>query len=66
MPKEETEFVGARLPKALVDLARLIGKGNISAGIREALQRYNRRRPTDEEVNAAIATLAQMQEEDVP
>ena len=59
---EPTELVGARLPKELVELARKIGHGNLSAGIRQALERYNHRKPTQDEIDAAIATLAQMQD----
>lgn len=66
---DDTELVAARLPTELVDLARKVGKGNVSAGIREALEylrsRHNRK-PSQEDVNAAIATLAQMQEEATP
>lgn len=64
MSKSATEHIGARLPAELIDLARELGQGNISAGLRLALERYNHRRPTQAEIAAAIRTLAQMQEAD--
>lgn len=61
MPKDETEMVAARLPGELVDFARKLGHGNVSAGIRQALEYLARRRntkPTQGEINDAIRTLA--------
>jgi len=57
----DTEFIGARVPKELADLARKVGGGNLSEGVRlalEYLERHQNRRPTQAEIHDAIRTLA--------
>ncbi len=58
---DETELVASRLPKDLVAFAIKLGNGNKSEGIRIALEyarREGHRRPTQEQINDAIRTLA--------
>lgn len=61
---DDTELVAARLPGDLVAFALKLGKGNKSEGIRVALEylrsRHNRK-PSQEDINDAIRTLAEMQ-----
>lgn len=59
---DETELVASRLPKDLVAFALKLGGGNKSEGIRVALEyakRGGNRKPTQEEINDAIRTLAE-------
>jgi hypothetical protein len=62
---DDTELVASRLPRELVDFARKVGRGNVSAGIRDALeylaQRHNTK-PTQSQINDAIRTLADVQD----
>ena len=69
MAKDETEKIGVRVPKELADLARKVGGGNLSEGVRLALEYLAQRhtqKPTQEQVNDAIRTLAEMQDEATP
>ena len=58
---DDTELVASRLPGDLVEFARKLGRGNVSAGIRLALEKAKQeghRKPTQEQINDAIRTLA--------